>query len=211
MRDYLPPIHIKIKGAPRRFLDRMAEIAGASGVFGVEKQYDALGEKGFDVVNLRFKKRSPHKGLGGQLIVQPDKKAFVAVEMRAQRWSPDDFLTYETYRTEAKALIAPLLRTYNREGGTRYRMYIPTREKLEPKLPPRCAKLFKRFAHLANKSALHPLDWRRFYEFVRDCRSRAPYSEEEMARLLIKEGFSETYATYIGEIYVHLRNFKRLI
>ena len=78
-------------------------------------------------------------------------------------------------------------------------------------LNPAFIKLLKRFAHLANKSALHPLDWRRFYEFVRDCRSRAPYSEEEMARLLIKEGFSETYATYIGEIYVHLRNFKRLI
>jgi len=63
----------------------------------------------------------------------------------------------------------------------------------------------------AERVFLHPLDWRRFYEFVRDCRSRARYSEEEIARLLIKEGFSEKYANYIGDIYGHLYDFKRRI
>lgn len=211
MHDYLPPIHINISGPSRRFLEKMAEIAEKSGSFNVEKHYDALGQKGFDIVNLRHNKQSPHTGLGAQLIAQPGEKAAIAVEIRAQQWSPKDSPSYETYCAEAKTLIAPLLATYNKETGSRHRMTIPVKEKLEPRLPPQCAKFFSRFVALANKTSLHPLDWRRFYEFVRDCRSRARYSEEEIARLLIKEGFSEKYANYIGDIYGHLCDFKRRI
>ncbi len=210
MRDYLPPIHIRVRGEHRQFLNRMADLADKSGDFVVERKYDAMGKEGFDVVNLRLKKSSLHTGLGGQLIAQPRNETSVAVEIRAQRWAPEDPPTYEVYCAEAKALITPLLRAYNREAGTRYRLSIPSQVKLEPKLPPQCMKLFKRFTALANKSALHPLDWRRFYEFVRNCKSRTCYSEDEIMRLLVKEGFSKKHARYIGDVYVHLWNFKRL-
>lgn len=189
----------------------MASIAEKSGIFTVEQQLDALGTNGFDVVNLRIIKSPQHRGLGGQLIVQPEAKNSVAVEIRAERWSPDDPPSYDTYVAEARALISPLLSAYNREIGTRLRMSVPARRKLEPKLPPQSAKLFKRFVALANKSGLHPLDWRRFYVFVRDSRMRRPLLDEDMARLLIKEGFPEQYARDIAAIYGHLWEFKQLV
>jgi len=210
MRDYLPPIHINATGPLRRFLTKMADIAERSGAFTVEQHFDALGDMGFDVVNLRLTKPSPHKGLGGQLIVQPDAKGIVAVEIRAERWSPDDPPSYEIYVAEAKTLIGPLLSAYNREAHTRHRMTVATKEKLEPKLPPQSAKLFNRFTILANKSGLHPLDWRRFYEFVRNSRMRTQLTDEDIARLLIKEGFSEQYARHIAEVYGHLWELKRI-
>jgi hypothetical protein len=79
---------------------------------------------------------------------------------------------------------------------------------LEPKLSPQSEKLFKRFAVLANKSVLHPLDWFRFYDFVRSNRMRRPLYENDMAHLLVKEGFSSQYATYIASVYFHLCEFK---
>jgi hypothetical protein len=211
MDDYLPPIHIKVNVPPRRFLDRMAEIAESSGKFRVEKHYDALGRKSFDVLNLRYVGKSSHQNVGGQLIADPDEGNAVAVEIRARRWSPKDPPTYDTYTAAARDLISPLLQTYNSESHTRHRMHVTAKEALEPKLPPQCAKLFQRFTVLANKSVLHPLDWRRFYKFVRDCRTRSRLSEDEMTRLLMKEGFSEDYAQRISGIYVHLCDFKRLV
>jgi len=209
MRDYLPPIHINVTDS-RGFLEKMAIIAENSGAFTVEQYLDALSTEGFDVLNLRLIKPSLHKGLGGQLISQPDTKGRVAVEIRAERWSPDDPPTYETYVAQAKILIGPLLSAYNREVGTRHRMTVPLKSRLEPKLPPHSAKLFKRFVVLSNKSALHPLDWRRFYEFVRDSRMRRHLHGEDMARLLIKEGFSEQYAQHIADVYGHLCEFKHI-
>lgn len=211
MRDYLPPIHINVTGSLRGFLKKMANIAEKSEIFTVEQELDALGTNGFDVINLRLTKSPRHRALGGQLIVQPESKNTVAVEIRAERWSPDDPPTYETYVAEARALIGPLLSAYNREAGTRHRMTVPTKRKLEPKPPPQSTKLFKRFTALANKSGLHPLDWRRFYEFARDSRMRRPLSDEDMVRLLMKEGFSERCARDIAEVYGHLREFKQLV
>lgn len=40
---------------------------------------------------------------------------------------------------------------------------------------------------------------------------RKPLSEEDMARLLRKEGFSEEYAREIAEVYGHLWEFKQLV
>lgn len=67
----------------------------------------------------------------------------------------------------------PLLRQYNSRFGTRYRIDISTREHLEPKLPARCAEMFKRFTVLANKSGLYPLDWQRFNQLVSQCRVKS--------------------------------------
>lgn len=211
MDDYLPPIHITVREPSlRRFLDRMAEIAETVGAFKVERHYTFLGQVGFDVVNLRSRLKSPHRGLICQLIAHPDEKFRISVEIRAEQWSPKDPPSCDTYCAEARAMIIPLLQMYNRKYKVRYRVAIAARERSEPKLPPQCAKLFHRFAALANKSSLHPLDWRRFYQFVKNCRLRARFSEEEMTRLLVREGFSERQARYIGDIYGHLREFKRL-
>lgn len=209
MNDYLPPIHINVTGSLRSFLKKIAEIAEKSGVFAVETELDALDESAFDIVKLLLIKSSQHTGLGGLLIVQPEAKNTVSVEISAERWNPDDLPTYETYVAEAKALIGPLLSVYNREVGTRYRMIIPAKRMLEPKLPHQSAKLFKHFTALANKSCLHPLDWQRFYKFIRDSRIRRPLADKDIAYLLFKEGFSEEYANHITEVYRHLWEFKQ--
>lgn len=204
--QYLPAIDIAVPEAPRRFLERVANIAEVSGSFKVERHYDAVGTPGFDVLNLRYLKQLPHAKVGGQLIARPELKGRIAVEMRAQTWWPDP-PTYDSYCCAARSIIGPLLIAYNREVGTKHRLRIQNPRQLEPKLPPRSAKLFKTFAVLANTSSLHSLDWRRFYEFVRA--SRNQLYEEELSRLLVKEGFSKSYAGRIAEIYRHLCEFKR--
>jgi hypothetical protein len=208
MYGYLPPIQIRTTSPLRQFLTRMADIGEKSGAFTVERHFGALGDADFDIINFRSTKSSPHIGLGVQLISQYDVNDIIAVEVRAERWSPDDPPTYATYVAEAKALVGPLLSAYNRDANTRHRMSIARMKRLEPKLPPHSEKLFKRFALLANKSVLHPLDWGRFYEFVRSSRMRRPLYEEDMARLLMKEGFSVQYAKHIAGVYFHLCEFK---
>jgi hypothetical protein len=69
VRDYLPPIYIKVTGSLREFLAKVANIAERSGAFTVERHFDALSEKGFDVINLFFAKPSSHHGLGDHLII----------------------------------------------------------------------------------------------------------------------------------------------
>lgn len=203
----LPPIKIKIDCTPREFLNRMALIAEHR-KFDVEKHYNAMGDEGFDVLNLRFSGESKHENLGGQLIAFPDESDYVSVEVRATHWYPETPPSYSIYAEEAERLFRPLLSEYNKEHRSNRRLYIIKREQLEPKLSPNCEKLFKRFTTLANTSILHPLDWNRFYEFVVHCRNRDRYSEEKIARLLMKEGFQQEYAKYIGSVYKHLCDFK---
>lgn len=143
--------------------------------------------------------------VGGQLISRADSKR-ISVEIRASRWMPDP-PTRDIYCAAAKELIGPLLTAYNRMNKTRYRLRIEKAIHAEPKLPPQAAKLFSTFATLANTSSLHPLDWQRFYEFVRY--SRTEISEEDMAALLVKSGFEAPYAEHISGIYRHLWTFKR--
>lgn len=172
--------------------------------FRVERHRDTLGESGSDIINLRYLKHSSHVE-GGQLISRANSKR-ISVEMRASRWTPDP-PTRETYCAAAKGLIGPLLGAYNRANQTRYRLRIEKADHAEPKLPRQAAKLFDTFATLANTSSLHPLDWQRFYEFVRY--SRTEISEEDMAALFVKSGFDAPYAEHISRIYRHLWTFKR--
>ena len=53
---------------------------------------------------------------------------------------------------------------------------------------------------------LHPLDWQRFYTFIRTAdRVRLRLHEEDIAYLLVREGFDEEYARSIANIYEHGR------
>lgn len=100
----------------------MADIAEKSEAFTVERHFGTLGDANFDVVNFRSTQSSSHVGLGAQLTSQPDAKNIVAVEVRAEQWSPRDPPAHATYVAEAKGPIGPLLSKYNREANTRHRM-----------------------------------------------------------------------------------------
>lgn len=202
MLNLIPSIHITVAN-PRRFLERMDEIARESGSFTAHEYPGHSADERF-TLSLGFTRASQHRGLSVHIVRDARAKNKVAVEIRTSEWASE---SYETYCEAADALMKPLLAVYNSEEGTRYRMSITPKEKLEPVLPPVSDMLFKHFTKNANLTNLHVTDWKRFYEFVR--RSRSKLSEAVLVFLLVKEGFSEHYATEIAVIYAYLKDFMR--
>lgn len=73
-------------------------------------------------------------------------------------------------------------------------------------LSPGAQKVFVRFLNLANRSSLHPLDWRRFYGFVRYAHAhRARMNSTNLSLLLQQHGFSAAKAESLAFVYGHGR------
>lgn len=204
--EILPKIDVAISTEKRLFLNEISKLLMISGDFTVDLHLDAFNQPGFDVLNFCYVRSSPHAGLGGQLIARPEVRGRIAIEMRAAKWSPDP-PTREAYCTAARTLVGSALSSYNRTNGTRYRLRIETLNRKKKELSPQSSKLFNRFALLANKSSLHPLDWERFYEFVRY--NRQKLSEHYVRDALEKFGFSREKAIYIADIYAHLIEYNK--
>lgn len=200
MRDRLPSIQIVVAN-PRGFLDSMAAIAGDFDFVTVSRSAYGSSDKGFAVI-LRLIGTSPYRNSSAALSIVARSEVNVHVVTGCT-----DSPSYEIFCATAKAIIKPLLTVYNRKEHSRCRMKIASKERLEPKLTERQAKVFKYFTASANKSNLNHTDWRRFYEFVRVCRDSL--SANDLAFLLVKDGFPEEYALHIVEIYEHLRDFMR--
>jgi len=205
MFNALPSIDIAIPESPKKFLDDIECIA-KNAAFNSERIVEEFGNEQFDILNLWSTLQRNHVGLGVQLIARSELKGRIAVEIRASYWSPDP-PTFDIYCEAARDLLSPMLKIFNKQTGNRLRLRIPTKSQLTPKLSPASAKLFERFIRMANKSALHPLDWRRFYAFVHDSRMY-PLHETDMTRLLESRGFSRSYAIEIASIYRHLCEYK---
>ncbi len=206
LAEFLPGIDVAVAVEPKAFLERMAVIAEQSGRFTVERRYDALGNGKLHVVNLRYRRGSPHRNVGGQLIARDDLPGRVAIEMRAELWNPDP-PTRAVYRMTAAELMLPLLKIYNRNYRTRHRFRVREMSSRGPKPSSRTKVLFERFAVAANIASLHQLDWERFYAFVRESRQELP--EPEIRGMLVGYGFPADKAERLVDIYVHLWNFKR--
>lgn len=203
MRNPLPSINIRTDNAAR-FCETVVAIAEASGSFTIKRD-PALPS----IVSLKFIGPSPHKEPSVQLICAAADEGKATVEIRASIWQPDP-PTYEVYRVAAEAMIKPLLATYNRNERTRVRMMIATKKSLEPRLPPQSDAWFKRFTTRANKSSLHPTDWRRFYDFVRCSRARrVKLTEQDMCRLLLAEGFRYEVSADIARAYELIWDYER--
>jgi hypothetical protein len=77
---------------------------------------------------------------------------------------------------------------------------------MDATLPRQAQTAFIRFMRLANKVFLHPLDWDRFYEFVRVCHDHhVQFFEDDVTRLLLATGFSTVQARRIAQVYQHRR------
>lgn len=51
---------------------------------------------------------------------------------------------------------------------------------------------------------LHPLDWQKFYAFIRHChRYKAKVSAAEIKCLLREVNFQEDFAEYVSEVFSH--------
>jgi hypothetical protein len=117
-----------------------------------------------------------------------------------------DDSTYEEYVAVTQQHFEPLLRAYNAAYSSKSRLSIQPKQDAEPKLPPKAKELFDQFAVLANKDMLHPLDWRRFYQFVWFFHARrVVISETDVEWLLIQAGFAKEQANDLADIYRHCR------
>jgi len=77
-------------------------------------------------------------------------------------------------------------------------------------LPPFTRKIFLRFVNCANKSCLHPLDIRRFYEFIRLCHARRVKLDQFQLRThLLRAGFKAETADHLSTLYFHGRELLR--
>jgi hypothetical protein len=202
---YLPAIDINVGDERARFVQKMVSIAQSERGMVVELYQDALGQEGIHFANFLLPGSSEDVRSGGQLIVRPDE-ARVCVEMRSGRWT-SGYPTRSEYVEFSREVFSPLLSHYNKEFGTHHRMRV---ERPPPsyQLPPKASRLFERFAILANTRSLHPLDWDRFYLFVRNSRQQVP--EGALRSLLISRGFPAATAQMLSDLYHHLWSFKKL-
>lgn len=211
MEDLLPPITIKPDTAPRDFIGRLHGLLQGSGKFDRDLHEDFLGEKGHLILEIIPLWESEHEDLYGQVICDPEYSGeSVSIEIRARRWNPDP-PNYDAYAHAAKQIFIPILKEYNKAYSTRLRMNIKSKESLEPKLSPKLKAAFHSFVVAANKSSLHPLDWRRFYSFVHVAHAyRSKLDDIQLSRILVKSGFTDDCAREIASVYQHGRELLAL-
>lgn len=204
MNDLLPDISLKIDCSPREFIERIEEIARSQSQFiEIHKQLDFLGEKGLDVLNIKPREQNEQIDIYGQVITRLETVERVDIEIRSSRWNPEP-PTYDIYVKEARRIMIPLIKEYNQKYNSKRRLSIQVKSDKNSKLSPVAQKYFARFVNCANKKALHPKDWDRYYKFIRFCcAKRISLYEEDITRLLIAEGFSKEKAEYLASIYWH--------
>lgn len=200
----LPNIDIAVSGERSVFLERMAELAEASG-FAVERRSLSAGGAEWVAINVRASDGGELEGLGFQVISRSDVPGRVLIEVRAARWG-GGHPTRQAYVEAARALVGPLLRAYNRGAGTRHRLRI-ARDRGAYRISPKTAELIDRFGVLANTSSLHPLDWERFYAIVRESRQQVP--DGVLRARLEPHGFRLETIDRLVELYGHLWAYKR--
>ena len=72
------------------------------------------------------------------------------------------------------------------------------------RMAPKTKRVFEFFVEDANKTGLHPTDWRRFYTFVQTARRyRSQIWEQDVKKALMGAGFDEDYARHLSDIYCH--------
>jgi hypothetical protein len=200
MRDRLPTASLHLNINADDFLARVEHISVESGRFESRREDYA---EGFQLLNMRFRGASEHRGLVAQVIIDPSVPTKARAEARAARWAPEP-PTYDVYVAALRNLFDPVLETYNRLFHSRMRLKIQSREDTEPRLPPGASRVFDRFVGVANKEALHQTDWERFYLFIWYCATHnMKLGEEDVFRLLVIHGFEEETSAHIAGIYGH--------
>ncbi len=181
---FLPNITLKPDCEPKLFLNRMEGLANKSNLIQEVRRDTHLGVSAMDILAFMPLDQNGHVEIIGQFIHFFDKPLPLSVEVRARTWNPDQ-PNYEAYVKEAKRIAGCLIKAYNKNFNSRRRLTIQKKKQTEPTLPPGANGVFNKFVVLANKSSLHPLDWKRFYEFVRFCHAhRVKLYEDEIERLL---------------------------
>ena len=206
MPDLLPDIQIIISQNESDFFrDAQTAVLSLSGYSGKMLQ-PGIGPQVFQI-------SLPDDGLhveGIALFIYVAKSpGSIRVELQSSGWitNPTESRDYATY---AKLMLDPVLAEYNSLTNSKVELEIATEAEMEPSLPDLAFSSFKLFLAIANKGALHPLDWRRFYKFIRVCEASAvQLSGPDIRRLLQRSGFDAEYAEELSNIYDHGRGILR--
>ncbi len=201
----LPDIHIDISDPPERYLARIQNLANDMGNYKTRWCHELYLGKGVRSLHLCLLSQSEHECPEAKLLIWPLEPQRIQVEMNAVRWKPDP-PTRRIYCDLAATMIGTLIKADNATTGLRHRLHVQPIPRRRPPLPPKAAERFDRFVTLANRASLHPLDWGRFYDFVRI--SRREISEGTLTGLLVENGFNPARAEKIANIYHHLMAFR---
>jgi hypothetical protein len=203
VNEKLPDIVIRTDIPPMEFITRIERLGVGYRTERHSTWDDSKGDYCLDIVPPFD---SPHEGLFGQLICSPHWGASARAEVRATRWAGAHPPSYATYVAAAKRLFRPLLTAYRDRFQSRCHMRIESQAALRPRLPQRTAYFFDQFTSAANKQALHPLDWKRFYHFIHAAHvGRAHVVPDDLIRLLVERQFTVEEATELTRIYEHGR------
>ncbi len=203
MEAILPDIYIGISEPSRSFIQNFESLIKDEKEFSYNSVKDIDGYIDYDIMNVIPTNNLGNIELFGQLIARPEEKNKIIVEIRANKWNPEP-TTYRSYVIAAKSIFKDLLKKYNSTYKKRYRLNIQSESNTKPKLPAGAKIIFDRFTHKANKSMLHPFDWRRFYTFIKYCHSnKVKIHHDDIMRLLVEENFSEKKALYLADIFHH--------
>jgi hypothetical protein len=206
MRIRIPQITIRT-GNSRLVMKRISELVTTKLSASLEI-VDRLSEAPSELI-IRPKRPSRHRGLLVRLVSRDVSSDVIDVEPRASHWSPDGPATREAYVAAGRDLLSSILEEYGKRYKPRLRMYVARSELREPRLPRGAERLFRHFVERANKTTLHELDWRRFYDFIGHCAAYdVRIDEQQVEELLSKAGFAEKYAKEIAVIWWHGRNMK---
>lgn len=203
MKDLLPNILIRTDCEARTFLSRLKILAKNSPKhcnYNYEKNSFLPDSDYLEIIPIE---QNGHTEIFAQLFNKSEKNNIIQIEIRATWWKIEP-VTYDIYSDEAKRIILPLILDYNKKYNSKRRLNIQTREAQKIKLPPKANEIFHTFVCAANKNILHPLDWKRFYIFIRHSYSnKVKINSGELKRLLIENGFDTEDADYLSNIYYH--------
>jgi len=203
MEDVLPNIYIGISELSKNFINNFETLVKKEKNFSYNIDENINRNRNYVIINVVPDNNLGHIGLFGQLIFRPKEKNKIIVEIRAHKWSSES-TNYSEYVTAAKSIFNDLLKKYNITNHKRYRLNIQKRIDTKPKLPPGAKTIFDVFVNSANKQILHPLDWRRFYIFIKYCYTKkVKIYREDIMRLLVNEKFSEEKAEHLADIFYH--------
>lgn len=198
---------MRIRAEPITCLKQLDRIARVNKGLEVRSTFTGDGELHCNVVSFARRDETEHDGLFAMFAHWKREGQSLRLELAAHRWNPDP-CTYDAYVAAAHRLFQPILDIYNRKFGTRHRMRIQTREQLLPRMTPMAQKAFDHSALTANKSALHPLDWEKFYRFVTVCRrTNLVLDESEIRWFCRRAGFSPDQSSALATAYSHCSDF----
>ncbi len=194
----IPLPHLRIAA---NYEEIVREIFGDSYVRG----YISAGDSSID-----FLKFSPTANCQIAFHRVGDEGKCIWVELERRIFESRNYQTAVAYLADMQQSLRPLLSRYNKKHDTRHRLRQVKSPYREPQLTLLGKEGLYRFANLANKAVLHPLDWKRYYEFVLQCRNRQRLSESYIASELVQLGFDREMASYLGDIFRRLSEFSKL-